>query len=208
MILSGDSILDFNITEFFDTHVLQNSLLSLILNKEDQKFINQRLTHLNDEIDINIYGLQEMSSKKSSAFKQIVYKSKIYEESSSKNKIREKGGEKLKFSKRLLNHVSNFDLLYNYDDVHVYLFDKKIYSILEDSKAKEMSPMISDFVSYLINNFYSPRLRNLIYEAGNKENEEQVNNIEDDEDNSIITVKRKLPYIKILGVILERPNYV
>jgi hypothetical protein len=206
MIFSGDSILDFNITEFFDNHVLQNSLLSLMLNKEDQKFINQRLTHLNDEIDINIYGLQDIKSSKYSvppSIKEIVYKSKIYEESN-KNKHREKGGEKLKFSKRLLSHVKNFDLLYNYDDVNVYLFDKKIYSILDDSKVKEMCPMISDFISYLINNFYSPRLRNLIFENNQKENEDLNNNLE--ENGSV--EKTKIPYLKILGMIVEKPNYV
>lgn len=205
MILSGDSIIDFNITEFFDTHVLQNSLLSLMLNKEDQKFLNQRLNHLNDEIDINIYGLQDIKSSKfstPSSFKEIVYKSKIYEESN-KNKHREKGGEKLKFSKRLMSHVKNFDLLYNYDDVHVYLFNKNIYSIVEDSKVKEMCPMISDFISYLINNFYSPRLRNLIFENNQKDTEE-LNNSED----YGALDKPKIPYIKILGVMIEKPNYV
>ncbi len=202
MIISGDSILDFNIPEFFDSHILNNSLLSMILNRDDQKFINQRLAHLNDELEISVYGLQSIPTFKDN-IKQIVLKSKIFEDSN-KNKIKEKG-DKIKIPKRLLNHSRNFDLIYNHDDINVHLFSKEIFSIIEDSKVKESCPMISDLINYLINNFYNPNLRKLIYQQkDNKDNEEPLNNSQESETNNC---KKKLSLLKITALICEKPNY-
>lgn len=203
MIISGDSILDFNIPEFFDTHIINNSLLSMVLNRDDQKFLNQRLPHLNDELEISVYGLQSIPTSKEN-FKQIVLKSKIFEDSN-KNKIKEKG-DKIKIPKRLLNHSRNFDLIYNHDDINVHLFSKEIFHVIEDSKVKECCPMISDLVNYLINNFYSPSLRKLIYSTkDNRDAEEPLNNMtEESETNNI---KKKLPLLKITALICDKPNY-
>jgi hypothetical protein len=206
MIISGDSILDFNLTDFFDSHFLNNSLLSFTLSREDQKFVNQRLSHLNSEIDINIYGLQNLSDSKDQ-YKSVVHKSKIYEEIN-KNNMREKEkGEKFRFTKKFLKNCKNFDLLYNYDDANVYMFDKKIYNILDDTKVKEINPMITDFVTYLINHYSSLRLRRLCY--SNEFDEEHVrdSNLVKIEEN-IANPSKKLPKLKIVALILEKHNYI
>ncbi len=206
LLISGDSILDFNLTDFFDSHVLQNSLLSFTLSKEDQKFVNQRLSHLNSEIDINIYGLQNLPDSKDH-YKCIVHKSKIYEDVNKNNMRDKEKGEKFRFTKKFLKKCTHFDILYNYDDANVYLFDKKIYNILDDSKVKEVNPMITDFVTYLINHFASPRLRKLCYYDEKEEERAQDSNLVKIEEN-IAHPHKKLPKLKIVALILEKQNYV
>jgi hypothetical protein len=193
IILSGDSIIDFKINSFMDTHLLQNSLISLLLLKDEQKFINQKLKHLNSETEINIFGVHSKNTK--NPYKQLVYHSMIYDDPQNE--------ERIKFSKKLLDNCSDFDLIYNYDDVHLYMFNKKIYNLLEDEKISKLGLIKSDLIPFLINRQFNKRLRNLISVDGNKQY------IRDSIiGTNAIQIKVQLVEFKIMCWMLEGKNYV
>ena len=50
-----DSIIDFDLTSFVDNHIQNKNLLSIVLNKEDQRNTQQRMKFLqNDVILVNL----------------------------------------------------------------------------------------------------------------------------------------------------------
>lgn len=191
IVISGDSILDFKINSFMDHHILNESLVSLLLCKDEQKFANQRLKHLNSEIEVNIFGLH---GKSEDSFKQLVYHSMFYDDNQTQNE------EKIKISKKLLTNCPDFDLVYNFDDVHFYMFNRKIYNLLDDEKVKKLSLIKTDLIPFLINNQFNRKLRNLVY-FGKEEENERVSNLN-------VVKKPRLEKIKVNCQILEGKNYV
>jgi hypothetical protein len=152
ILLTADSILDFNFNQFIDRHILEDSLVSLILLKDEQKFINQKLKYLNTEQEITIFGLK--TKYKEEKYRQIVFHARKFDDNSDE--------EKIFLSKKLLNSCSNIDIIYNYEDIHLYIFNRSIYALLEDEKISKLNSIKVDLIPYLINYHNNLKLRNLI----------------------------------------------
>ncbi len=151
--------------------------MSLILLKDEQKFINQRLKYLSTEQEINIFGLKTRNKEEN--YKQIVFHARKFDDNSDE--------EKIIIPKKLLNNFSDFDILYNYEDIHLYIFNRAIYALLEDEKISKLNSVKVDFIPYLINNQTNIKLRNLVARHKSKEKPEKC--------------------LKITGQILDEKNY-
>lgn len=122
------------------------------------------------------------------SYKQLTYQTTIFDDEDNK--------EQIVVTKRLLKHCGNISLTYDYDDIHFYVFNKKIYSLLEDEKIKNLSLIKSDLIPYLIKHHMSKRLKELVYTPDVNEAEEGG-----------MGLKKKIPNLKIRGLFLENKNY-
>lgn len=188
--------MDFNLSKLIDKHIFKKALITLALNKDDQKFNNSKLKYLTSETEISLFGLNNDKNKKASNFKQLVYHNTIFDDNSEEDKI--------KINKKVFNHYDNFDLVYNFEDIHFYLFNKAIFSLLEDEKIKTLNLIKTNFIPFLINHSYDRRLTNLVknfktYAQTEEEGENQVINLE--------LSNKKLKTLKIFGYFIENKDY-
>jgi hypothetical protein len=151
--------------------------VSLILLKDEQKFINQKLKYLNTEQEIAIFGLKNKNREDN--YRQLAFHARKFDANSDE--------EKIFLSKKLLNSCSNFDIIYNYEDIHLYIFNKSMYALLDDEKISKLNSIKVDLIPFLINNNNNLKLRNLIAKHKRKEKPERS--------------------LKITGHLLDDKNY-
>ena len=148
ILMSGDSILSFDLNSFIDAHIEEKCLVSLILNDISNN-TNQKLNFLKEE-GFEAFGVCG-SKKTNELLNKVVYYNK-----------KESADSKDPFSikKSVLKHAQNFSLLYNYEDIHFYIFNKNIFSIIDNfaDDIKKMASIKTDFLPFLIKKSYSKKL--------------------------------------------------
>jgi hypothetical protein len=161
--------------------------------KDEQKFNNNKLKYLISETEITLFGLKNNRTRRETNFKQLVYHSTIYDDNSEEDKI--------KIKKKLLNYYDNFDLIYNHEDMHFYLFNKAIFALLEDEKIKTMNLIKTELIPFLINNTYNRRLRNIIKDYNlNKDSNENEINVD-------TSHNKKVENLKIFAYLIGNKDY-
>ena len=101
-------------------------------------------------MEISILGIENNSEDTN--YRKLAFHKTIYDDNE----------EKIVIPKTILKKSNNFDLIYNYDDIHMYIFNKAIYKFLDDEKVKNMTLIKADLIPYLINNKDSKKLKTII----------------------------------------------
>ena len=155
ILMSGDSILSFDLNSFIDAHIEEKCLVSLILNDISNN-TNQKLNFLKEE-GFEAFGVCG-SKKTNELLNKVVYYNK-----------KESADSKDPFSikKSVLKHAQNFSLLYNYEDIHFYIFNKNIFSIIDNfaEDIKKMASIKTDFLPFLIKKSYSKNVNNILKDS-------------------------------------------
>ena len=163
----------------------------MVLMKDDQKFLNNKLKHLFNTLEISLFGLGDKAND-----------CDIY------RKLEDCFEGDVKFKKDLLKANKNFDLVYNYDDMNFYVFSKKIYKLLDNEHIKKKNLIKNDFIPFLINKSYKKVLSKLLNGFKRKqatENDEDLNNDNDETQKSIKKPKVK---VDIMALVLDsEENY-
>lgn len=154
--------------------MLNESLISLVLMKDDQKFLNNKLKYLYNTLEISLFGIQHKYGLCDDNYSKLVFQKSVFDDCFE--------GE-VKFKKDLLRYNKNFDLIYNYDDINFYIFNKAIYKILENEHIKKKTLLKNDFIPFLINKSYKKILSKLIY-GGKKKQTSNDSEESDDEFNN------------------------
>jgi hypothetical protein len=102
----------------------------------------------------------------------------------------EKEENNIKLKKKLLKNVKRFSLYSDYEDLHMYIFNKRVFNVLNEEKIKHLSSLKNDLIPFLVNHHYHDKLKNLYY-FGKNENDDNV----------------KLKNLDIVGYIIENPHY-
>lgn len=197
--LTGDSILDFNLSSFLDNHMLNESLISMVLMKDDQKFLNNKLKHLYNTLEISLFGLGDKRSDCDN-YRKLVFHKSVFDDCFEGD---------VKFKKDLLKANKNFDLVYNFDDINFYVFNKKIYKLLDNEHIKKKNLIKNDFIPFLINKSYKRVLSKMINGCNRKqvsENDEDFDNNENDETQK--SIKKPKVTVDIMALVLDsEKNY-
>ena len=149
ILIEGDSILSFNLSEFLDFHIENKNLVSLILQKKESNF--SKFAFSKDET-LNAFGVDEDNNNK------IVFY----------NKRKPDNNEALKINKEILKRCECFKLLLNYMDVGFYIFNDSIFHIIDaisdkDTKDKsdqkykskvDIDSIKEDFIPFLVKNTF------------------------------------------------------
>jgi len=179
--------------------MLNESLISLVLMKDDQKFLNNKLKHLYTTLDISLFGLGEKANDCDN-YRKLVYHKSVYDDCFEGD---------VKFKKDLLKANKNFDLIYNFDDINFYVFNKKIYKLLDNERIKKKNLIKNDFIPFLINKSYKKILSNLLNGFKRKliqeEDEDEINN--DNEENEKGYKKPKVKVDIMAMVLNSEDNY-
>lgn len=192
--LTGDSILDFNLSAFLDNHMLNESLISMVLMKDDQKFLNNRLKHLYNTLEISLFGLGDKKNDCDNYRKCVFHKS-VFDDCFEGD---------VKFKKDLLRTNKSFDLVYNYDDINFYVFNKKIYKLLDNERIKKKNLIKNDFIPFLINKSYKRILSKLLNESKRKQVSENDESLEDNEnDETQKSIKKPKIKVDIMALVLD-----
>jgi len=198
-VLTGDSILDFNLSAFLDNHMINESLISLILMKDDQKFLNNKLKHLYNTLEISLFGLGEKRNDCDN-YRKLVFHKSVFDDCFEGD---------VKFKKDMLKANKNFDLVYNYDDINFYVFNKKIYKLLDNEHIKKKNLIKNDFVPFLINKSNKKILVKLLKGFKKKkllENDVDLENNENDETQK--SIKKPKEIVDIMALVLDsEQNY-
>lgn len=150
LLVSGDSIINFNLNTFIDNHILEHSLVSLILTEDTQKFYNQRFKFLSNK-SIQVFGIEKTKTEK---LHKIVYSCK------------KEQNDPFTLKKITLKHSSNFKLFYNLEDIHFYLFNSNLFN-LDTEEMKQMTSINTDFIPFLIIQSFSNKLNTQLKEKAN-----------------------------------------
>jgi choline kinase len=161
ILLSGDTILSLNLFNFLDKHLLNNSLVSLVLAKDDQKFLNERLKYLSSDLEISLFGISKSSSEgDSNSYQRLCFHRLKIEGEDEDEKV-------YLYRHNIMKHTENFDLVYNFEDIHFYVFNRNIYKLFEQEKIQELRSIKNDLIPYLINNYHKKWIKDLfIQEEG------------------------------------------
>jgi hypothetical protein len=138
-----------------DRHILEDALVSLVLLKDDNKFGNNKLKFVSNEIEINVFGVEDNSD--GGKYKEVVFHKTIYDAEE----------DKLSIPIKLLSKTKNFELLYNYDDIHLYVFNRSIFKLLDDEKVRNLTLIKSDLIPFLIKYQDSKRLKTILQDQEN-----------------------------------------
>ena len=98
---------------------------------------------------------------------------------------------KVRIKKKLLKNVKKFEMWSDLEDIHFYIFNKKIFNVINDEKIKDLKSIKNDLLPFLINHHYHDKLKNLYYFGKNENIEGTV-----------------LKNLNIISHIIESPNYV
>jgi len=129
--------------------VHSKNLLSIVLNKDDQKNTQQRMKFLNNESEISVFGLNNGESFHESNIKQIVFQTNAFFESD----------DSLFIKKKILKHAVNLELVSDLKDEYFYLFHKNIFSVLTEEKVKKFNLMRGELIPFLINNSHHKKMQ-------------------------------------------------
>jgi hypothetical protein len=128
-----------------------------------------------------VYGLSEQGEeKKGSNYKKVVFAASVFE----------KEENRIKLKKKLLKNVKRLALYSDYEDLHMYIFNKRVFNVMIEEKIKHLSSIKNDLIPFLVNHHYHDKLKNLFYFGKNENN-----------DNT------KLKNLDIVGYIIENPHY-
>ena len=160
--------------------------------KDDQKFMNSKLKYLYNTLEINLFGVQEDSKK--SNYRKLVFHKSVYDDCFEGD---------VKFKKDSLKVNTNFDLIYNFDDVSFYVFSGDVFKLLDNEHIKKKNLLKNDFVPFLINKSYKKILRNLLY--GNMEKENEGGNFLDEKGKNAENTKNKKikKNVDIMALVLD-----
>lgn len=164
ILIEGDSILSFNLSEFLDFHIDNKNLVSLILQKKDLNFT--KFAFSKDET-LNAFGVDEDNNNK------IVFY----------NKRKPDSNDALKINKEILKRCECFKLLLNYMDVGFYIFNDSVFHIIDaindkDTKDKneqkikikvDIESIKEDFIPFLVKNTFYKKLNMVLinnYDGG------------------------------------------
>ena len=166
ILMSCESILNFDLFEFIDNHIEKKSLVSFILNENFSNILNKKLNFIKDNNELSLYYINNENCYEDDE------KNKIEENKLKKVEycqivdIEEKN--KVKIQKNTLKHCKNLKLLYGYEDIFFYIFNKNIFKIIESEDFKEekqkksINNLKSDFIPFLINKTYSKKYNELL----------------------------------------------
>ena len=149
ILIEGDSILSFNLWELIDNHIDNNNILSLVLQKKENK-----LNYLKKwrEKTVDVYGIDLEHNNRI-----VYYKKQSLEDH-----------RNISMKKELLNHCPKMNFLVKYIDIGFYIFNDSIFDILESQKFKIKSSEINmesirqDFIPYLIKQTFSKTLNTIL----------------------------------------------
>ena len=175
ILIEGDIILDFDLWKFYDSHLINDNLVTLILQKrkkessEEQKrkkeSSKEKKLEVGEDKTKYAFGLDENDNN------HIIL-----------HKILKNKDDNLLVGKKLLNYSPNFKLVLNYIDVGIYIFNEKIFNLVKNltsyyeeknkSKKEIFENLKEKFIPFLINKSYSKR----IFKMCNNENDKQKSN--------------------------------
>ena len=149
ILIEGDSILSFNLWELIDNHIDNNNILSLVLQKKENK-----LNYLKKwrEKTVDVYGIDLEHNNRI-----VYYKKQSLEDH-----------RNISMKKELLNRCPKMNILVKYIDIGFYIFNDSIFDILESQKFKIKSSEINmesirqDFIPYLIKQTFSKTLNTIL----------------------------------------------
>lgn len=113
-------------------------------------------------------------------YKKVVFATPVFEGDENKFQIK----------KKLLKNVKSFELCSDFEDIHCYIFNKRILNVINDEKIKKRKSFKNDMLPFLINHHYHDKLKNLYY-FGKNENNDGV----------------KLQNLNIAAYQIESPHY-
>ena len=155
ILMTGDSILSFDLNSLIDAHIEEKCLVSMILNDISNNN-NQKLNFLKEE-GFEAFGVCG-GKRTNEQLNKVVYYNK-----------KESADSKDQFSikKNILKHAQNFSLLYNYEDIHFYIFNKNIFSIIDNfaEDIKKMPSIKNDFIPFLIKKSFSKKINNILRDS-------------------------------------------
>jgi hypothetical protein len=125
-----------------------------VLCKEENKFTNTKLKHVTEGIEINSFGISCKNNDEK--LKHLVFHSSKTFSDGQNDK------PEIHLTKKLIDVYRDFEVIYNYDDIHLYIFNKSIYALLEDEKVQQLSSLSNEFIPFLTNNSNKRRLKQLI----------------------------------------------
>ena len=181
--------------------MLNESLVSMVLIKDDQKFLNNKLKHLYNTLEISLFGLEQNNSETNN-YRKLVFHKSVFDDCFEGD---------VKFQKDLLKENKNFELLYNYDDLNFYVFNKLIFKILDNEHIKKKNHIKNEFIPFIINKSYKKILTNLIYGSKKKENieneQEYLDISKTQEKSKIFKTKKKKVNIMAMLIDYSDENY-
>jgi hypothetical protein len=174
-----------------DKHILEESLVSMVLLKDDNKFGSNKLKYISSDIEVNVFGLEDSgNNQQPNGYREVVFHKTIYDENE----------EKVNIPIKLLNKSKKIELIYNYDDIHLYVFNKNIFNLLEDDKVKNLTMIKNDLIPFLIKYKDSKRLNSHFHLLDGETGNNNYNHKED---------PAKLKKINIKGYLVDnnQKNY-
>lgn len=178
--------------------MLNESLISMVLTKDDQKFLNNKLKHLYNTFEISLFGLGNKANDNDKYRKAVFHKS-VFDDCFEGD---------IKFKKDLFKANKKFDLLYNYDDINFYVFNKRIYKILDNEHIKKKNLIKNDFIPFLINKSYKKVLTRLLSGYKKKQSNENDEEIENENDETQKNIKKPKVKVDIMALVLNsEENY-
>jgi len=176
--------------------MLNESLISIVLMKDDQKFINNKLKHLYTTMEISLFGLADRINDTNN-YRKLVYHKSVYDDCFEGD---------VKFKKDMLKANKNFDLIYNFDDINFYVFNKKIYKLLDNEHIKRKNLIKNDFIPFLINKSYKKILSKLLGFKRKQIQEDDEDNLNNDNDETQKSIKKPEVKVDITAFILDSEN--
>ena len=151
ILIEGDSLLSFNLWELIDNHIDNNNILSLVLQKKENKL--NYLKKFREKI-VDVYGIDLEHNNRV-----VYYKKQNLEDHRNIN-----------IKKELLARCPKMNFLLKYIDIGFYIFNDSIFDILENQNFKDkiseldMESIREDFIPYLIKKTFSKTLNTIIIE--------------------------------------------
>ena len=175
--------------------MLNESLISMVLLKDDQKFLNNKFKHLYNTLEISLFGLGEKRSDCEN-YRKLVFHKSVFDDCFEGD---------VKFKKDLLKEYKNFDLVYNYEDINFYVFNKNIYKLMDNEHIKKKNLIKNDFIPFLINKSYKKILSKLLNGGFQRklvsENDEDLNDNENDDTQR--SIKKPKNKVDIMALVLD-----
>ena len=196
ILMKSNCLLDFDLSRLLDYHFLNNNFLSMCLSKTD--FVSQdsrpKLSLYGKEAQLfpnvihEVFGLENTENKN---IKKLVYASTISDNPDL---------DSFCLTTELLDKHNDFDLDYTYHDIEFYVFNKKIFKLLELSRVKGLNDVKTQLIPLLINKSSHNYFKKALKEDDQLENDNSLRiyaNLFESE-----CYKLDTP-LKIIGVLYE-----
>jgi len=187
IVMSGDTIMNFDLCNFIDKHICNNNFASMAFYKEDQREIALKLSNATT-YETRIVGLCDFEVDKPHVnYKKVVYSKIIFD--------KEDDGNRVSIKKKLMKRVKKLEIVSDLEDIHLYIFNKKIYNIVNDEKVKEkeLKSIKNELMPFLINHHFHDRVKSLFYQG--------------DASNIDVSIKQE-KNLCFAGYIIDNPHYI